>query len=253
MTMSINKKNKKGENMITEGHHYFNNETDFWTLNENRVFLELVKSENNILDIGCGKGTFLKKLADKGISCDGIDFSKTMIDAARKNYEGYNINLYHGNFITYDFKKKYDCIISNAVLEHVEDDSAFIRKIEMLLNPNGKLILLTSAHPWLYSVFDESVHHYRRYGKKQLHELVKKNKFIIVSTRYWDVLGIPYLLYARLFKRMLLSQNKFNNKHFNSLLDLWFRVVENNIRPPFGLNIIIVARKVEETKDGARK
>ena len=229
--------------MITEGHHYFNNETDFWTVNKDRIFLRFARYEKNILDIGCGKGSFLKELASLGISCEGIDFSKTMIEAAKKNCQGYPIKIHYGDFMTYNLKKKYDCIIFSGVIEHIEDDNKCMKKIYELLNPNGKIILLTSAHPWLYSVFDKSVHHYRRYSKKQLRDLLEKNGFVFVSSRYWDILGVPYLIYARIFKKMLLDKQYLTNNVMNSIIDLWFRIFENNINPPFGLNLFMIARK----------
>jgi ubiquinone/menaquinone biosynthesis C-methylase UbiE len=226
----------------TEGHNYLNNEDDFLTINKDRVITKLI-SKNNVLEIGCGKGTFLLELAKRGISCEGIDFSKDAFQSAKERCSGQPITLHYGDFTTYTFHKKYDCIILSAILEHIEDDKAFLKKVNNVLAKDGELILLTSAHPWLYSVFDKTVHHYRRYSKKQLHSLLKETGFTPVSSRYWDILGMPFLLIARVSGKMPLNDKQLTNKYLNRILDYWFQIFENKISLPLGLNVIIVARK----------
>ena len=227
----------------TEGHNYLNNETDFWTVNKNKVFLKLLSHKNNVLEVGCGKGTFLRELAQRGVSCEGIDFSKEMIDGAKKFCQGYPVTLHYGDFTTYNFVEKYDCVILSAIIEHIEDDEAFMKKVTSILTDNGEIILLTSAHPWLYSVFDKHAHHYRRYSKKQLHTLLQQTGFTLISSRYWNILGVPFLLLTRLLGRMPLNDTQLTNRYMNKFFNLWFQIFENDIPVPIGLDLIVVARK----------
>lgn len=227
----------------TEGHNYLNNETDFWTLNKNRVFLKLLSHKNNVLEVGCGKGTFLRELARRGISCEGIDFSKEMIESAKKVCQGHPLTLHYGDFTTHSFPKKYDCVILSAIIEHIEDDTAFMKKVASILTEKGEIILLTSAHPWLYSVFDKQAHHYRRYSKKQLHALLQQAGFTLISSKYWNILGFPFLLLARLLGKMPLNNAQLTNKYMNRFFDLWFQSFENKIPVPIGLDLIVVAKK----------
>ena len=62
----------------------------------------------------------------------------------------------------------YDTILYIDVIEHIEDDRAELRRASSRLRPGGHLIVLAPAHQWLYSEFDRSIGHYRRYSASTL-------------------------------------------------------------------------------------
>ena len=62
----------------------------------------------------------------------------------------------------------YDTILYIDVLEHIEDDAGELACAAERLAPNGRLIVLAPAHQFLFSRFDESVGHYRRYNRRTL-------------------------------------------------------------------------------------
>ena len=43
-----------------------------------------LKSESNVLDVGCGTGQLIMPLANRGLQVLGLDISKEMIDVARR-------------------------------------------------------------------------------------------------------------------------------------------------------------------------
>ncbi|MFC1571228.1 class I SAM-dependent methyltransferase [Candidatus Margulisiibacteriota bacterium] len=226
-----------------ERHNYLDNENDFWTVNKNTVLLGLIKDKKNVLEIGCGKATFLRELAKKGIQCEGIDFSKNCLAAAKEICRGYNVNLFYGDFMEYHFDKKYDCIVLSGVIEHIADDKLCLLKVKDLLVAGGQIVLLTSAHPFLYSCFDRVVNHYRRYSKRQLLKLLRSAGLSLKSIRYWDMLAFPYLLLVRLFERILLNEAELNKMSQNRIFMWWFRHFENRLSFPLGVNLIAVAKK----------
>ncbi len=230
--------------MITDGHNFLNNKDDFFTINKDAVLLKLVnKKVKTVLEVGCGKGTFLYKLSKKGVVCEGIDFKSTITEA--RKICGERIKFYEGDFNSHTFKKEYDCIIASGVIEHIKDDLSFVKKLYKLLNKNGQLILLTSAHPRLYSIFDENVHHYRRYSRKQLITVIKKANFKIKNFRYWNMISLPYLIYAKIFHSLLIDNKQLSDQYFNKIIDLWFKIFENKVSFPLGVDLIIVAEKNE--------
>ncbi len=62
----------------------------------------------------------------------------------------------------------FDTILYIDVLEHIEDDAAELARAAALLSPGGHLVALSPAYPRLYSKFDASIGHYRRYTRRSL-------------------------------------------------------------------------------------
>ena len=54
------------------------------------------------------------------------------------------------------------------VLEHQEDDFAFMRDLVAKLDPGAVVIITVPALPWLWSGWDTALGHYRRYEKDTL-------------------------------------------------------------------------------------
>jgi SAM-dependent methyltransferase len=65
----------------------------------------------------------------------------------------------------------YDSILYIDVLEHIDEDSLEVRRAFDHLRPGGRLIILVPAHQFLYSPFDASIGHFRRYNKSSLTRL----------------------------------------------------------------------------------
>jgi tRNA (cmo5U34)-methyltransferase len=102
--------------------------------------------ELKIIDLGCGTGTlpFLikSKFPNARIIC--LDFAESMIKAAQeklKNFSGIEFEL--ADITHYDFKDKYDAVVSSLALHHLETDQDkkdFYQKIYSALNENGIFI-----------------------------------------------------------------------------------------------------------------
>jgi hypothetical protein len=87
------------------------------------------------------------------------------------------------------------------VLEHIEDDFSEIAKASTFLKTGGFLVILAPAHQWLYSEFDRSIGHFRRYNSKSLTAVIPAD-YTRVVLRYLDSAGI----FASLLNRVLLHK-----------------------------------------------
>lgn len=80
----------------------------------------------NVLDIGCGTGTFAKIIKEKfpyaKITC--LDFAKNMIDMAKEKLSDYknDINFLVGDFNNLNIEEEYDIIVSSFALHHIQTD-----------------------------------------------------------------------------------------------------------------------------------
>ena len=59
----------------------------------------------------------------------------------------------------------FDAMLYIDVLEHIEQDQEELERAAALLRPGGNLIVLSPAHQWLYTAFDQSIGHFRRYDR----------------------------------------------------------------------------------------
>jgi 2-polyprenyl-3-methyl-5-hydroxy-6-metoxy-1,4-benzoquinol methylase len=112
---------------------------------------------NTFLDLGCGRGSFLYLLNERGYLKNKTVYAG---DISQKN-----VSL-TGN-ISRDFQcfvcnacslenigdSSIDFVVSNQVIEHVEDDALMIREIKRILSPGGTLYLSTifkKKYAWFY-------------------------------------------------------------------------------------------------------
>ena len=88
------------------------------------------------------------------------------------------------------------------VLEHIEDDCDQVEAAYARLAPGGHLVVLSPAHQYLFTAFDRSIGHYRRYSTGSLAALGPEGAKL-VRLRYLDSVGV----FASLANRFLLKQS----------------------------------------------
>jgi 2-polyprenyl-3-methyl-5-hydroxy-6-metoxy-1,4-benzoquinol methylase len=98
--------------------------------------------------------------------------------------------------------ERYNAIIYIDVIEHIEDDFVELKEAASRLKPGGYLAILVPAHQWLFSPFDKSIGHFRRYSKARLAQAVPPslNK---ITLRYLDTVGLA----ASAANKLLLKQS----------------------------------------------
>ncbi len=155
-------------------------------------------------DIGAGKGNFSNRM--ESIS----NFSVDQFDIEKRNKKKFLRGKYYVHDIKIKnkkFKNKYDIIFLLDVLEHIQNDSSFIRDCKFYLKKNGFLILNVPSIPLLFSKYDHAVGHIRRYNTETLSKVMDKNKLKIVRMYYWGFLLVP-LLFIRTTILTLFEQDK---------------------------------------------
>lgn len=103
-----------------------------------------LKSEDKILDAGCGSGRNIKLLINEGYSVFGIDEKKEVIDGLKARYPVLQQNFTTTNIEQFDSTEKFDFIICNAVLHFAKNHEQFDRlfkKLVSLLNHNSTLFI----------------------------------------------------------------------------------------------------------------
>jgi SAM-dependent methyltransferase len=176
-----------------------------------------------VLEIGAGIGNLSAFLMDRH-RVTLTDTSVTYLDALRVRFAGRSnvsvARLFLPTADPADFDPPYDTVICLNVLEHVEDDARSLRAILNLLRPGGRLVLLVPALPALYGTLDRALGHYRRYGKRDLTELLEDAGYRIEHTEYFNLGGVPgWWLTGRVLRRELIPEGSL--KLFDALVPLF--------------------------------
>ncbi len=126
------------------------------------------------LEVGAGIGANTAILLNDSVTSwtqvePDPDNARALINAFQKNPV---VQILEGTLESIDKTRKFHTILYVDVLEHIHDDMSELHRASELLHPGGHLLLLSPAHQSLFSPFDHSVGHYRRYNKEMLRRIM---------------------------------------------------------------------------------
>jgi SAM-dependent methyltransferase len=100
------------------------------------------------LEVGCGKGEFSRRLAERSQKVLALDLSPEMIRIARERSAHLpNIDFQLADVMSFDLPpESFDCIASIATLHHLPLREIFL-KLKAALNPGGVLLVLDLFEP----------------------------------------------------------------------------------------------------------
>lgn len=233
---------------------YKQEDKHWWHLSKRAVVVELVKKylrvkNPKILDLGCGAGKNVEELSQFG-EVWGVDVSEEAVKFCKKR--GIK-NVKVGSAYKTGFAKgEFNLVTLLDVLEHT-DEGKTLTEVGRILNHDGLLIINVPAFSWLWSKWDEVLHHKRRYTKERLEKVLKRHGFKVEKISYmFSFLVVPALV-LRFIKSSLSKDNyssdfNYSNDFINKLM---FRIagLERKLMMfvsiPVGTSLICVARKVE--------
>lgn len=205
---------------------------------------DLIKNHvgSKIAEIGSGTGNFTQILLN---NCNEIHAFEPCTKTHNKS-----IHLSHKNVISIndnfenrknDLEDFFDSVLFINVLEHIENDKFALKSANQILSSKGKLVIFVPALSWLYSSFDTSIGHFRRYHKKNLINLVHESGFKIERCHYFDSLGIlPWFIVMKVLGGSL---NHKSVKWYDAIIVPWLKLVERFFIPPIGKNLLLIGSK----------
>ena len=87
-----------------------------------------------ILDVGCGTGVLMSKIAESGCEVVGVDSSPEMVSAARE--KGLDARVVDAQCM--EFSNQFDAVFSNASLHWMPDSNAVLSNVHKALKPGGR-------------------------------------------------------------------------------------------------------------------
>lgn len=202
-------------------------------------FGELDKPNKRVLDFGAGLGGIAKeiyKYSGTKPYCAEID-PKMCRKIEESGFTLIDIS---------NFDKPFDFIYSSNVLEHIEQDIKTLIELREALTEEGKLVIYVPAFMILYSEFDSSIGHFRRYRKKDLISKVSAASLKVEEIYYVDSIGF----FVALISKILISITGYDTFSKPSLL-FYDRVIFPlsrfldiaGLKYLFGKNLLVVLRR----------
>lgn len=113
---------------------------------EDRLLFDFIGDPNDrdVLDIGCGDGTFALTLASRGGRVSGVDASPAMIVAAtqRARAAGDAISFQQGRAQELPFgDAQFDIVVAKTIFCFVDDPTGSFAEISRVLRPGGRLVI----------------------------------------------------------------------------------------------------------------
>lgn len=175
----------------------------------------LKKTKGNLLDIGCGWGTFTMKLAKArpDLKINGCDYNPKWLTLFNKLHKNHNVNLLLSDAHNLPYKKdQFDSVVMMDVLEHLSIPDKAITEIARVIKKGGTFHLvvplegeLTTFDGWIKLLFNKNlkekpIGHIQQFKKKDIDYLLGKNGFEISNTKYsyylfYQTLSILYYLF----------------------------------------------------------
>ena len=122
--------------------------------------------------MGCGWGVTLDALEGRGYRAIGMDVSRRTLEAldrpGRRLIEADLTRPLASDVPTHD------AVLALDVIEHLDDDSAAVRRLGSLTKPGGLVVVSVPALPELYGEFDGIQGHRRRYLPQGLRDGLRR-------------------------------------------------------------------------------
>lgn len=226
-----------------------------WEFGETLKFFK--GKEKDILEIGCGRGYFLREAILAGNKVTGIDFNASAIKFAKEHFGIDNtFKLSDQEFSKFFSNKKFELICFFHTIEHLEDPLKFLSNVRNILvdkgfiafsvpNKNRFSIKLLKREIW-----DYPPHHLTRWDENSVNKLLLKSGFKIIFSKYEPVkflkvtesVGNFLISLINLKFRANDTKKSYKYKHFIYFPKKLFKATGMFLLSPFGLIIMLIAK-----------
>jgi SAM-dependent methyltransferase len=177
----------------------------FWFQARNRIILRvlrryLAQPRPRVLEIGCGTGYVLQRLAAEGrYELIGLEEHIAGLRHARQRLP--TIEFVQADARDLPYESEFDAIGAFDVIEHIDEDGAVFASMHRALRPGGIVVVTVPQHQWLWSAADEVAMHKRRYARAELAAKLSAAGFAMLYCTSFVTALLPIMYLSRLGKR----------------------------------------------------
>ncbi len=153
-----------------------------------------VSPQDRILELGCGSGVALDSLEKRGCThLTGLDWLDTSVYLAAKKVK--SALLIRGDAACLPFEDScFDKIYAQHLIEHFADPVAILKEWLRLLEPGGRLAVVTPNRYFPHQDWFEDPTHHHIFIMEELIQCAEEAGFVIETCRIVN----PYFLHWRL-------------------------------------------------------
>jgi ubiquinone/menaquinone biosynthesis C-methylase UbiE len=210
-----------------------------------------LKPEHVLADCGAGTGFFAVEISPK-CNVIAVDDYEDSLRLLRERLGEVRVRKGSCANLPLD-SNSVDVLTALDVIEHVEDDRAATREFLRVVKPGGLVVITVPALMALWSDWDVTLRHFRRYTRRSLLSVVPE-EFEVLHLNYVNVAVLPLVWGVRKFRAL---KQKFGGKvesrsedsippEFLNRLLRWTFVklaCQRAIKFPAGVGLIAVLRK----------
>lgn len=149
--------------------------------------LPLLPAGSRILELGCGRGDFLRIALRRGWRAEGVETAPAAAERARRT----GAPIHERPLEQTDLPDaSFDAVFAWMVLEHLEDPGRTLREIRRILRPGGRFLFsVPDAGSWEFSLFGprwyslECPRHLTHFDRGRLDALLRRSGLRPVSWR----------------------------------------------------------------------
>lgn len=175
----------------------------WWHLARSRIVMEELQrfgcAAPKVLDVGCGRGITVDYLRHRGIECDGVELGIAHPLESVSDHVRYGVDAVD---LPETERASYNVISLLDVIEHLPEPVAFIHALVKAYPHVSRLIVTVPACPELWSNYDQTFGHYRRYTLATIKELADTLQLELLNLSYFfHALYVPARLLAAMKKK----------------------------------------------------
>lgn len=99
-------------------------------------------SARTVLDVGCGDGFLAARLAERIPAVTALDADAPVLRRAMSRFPDAEVQWMLGDVMTTELAR-FDAVVSNAFLHHIDDTRAALTRLAGLVRPGGTLAAVT--------------------------------------------------------------------------------------------------------------
>jgi SAM-dependent methyltransferase len=187
---------------MTDGYFELASLDHFWVARRFEVFRQLaghlMENAGEIAEIGCGQGLLQRQIEEAyGRAIIGFDLNETGLAHNLSKFS--RVCCYDIYQCDSTFKQRFDLVFLWDVIEHIQEEDAFLQAVLFHLAPGGKLVVNVPAGEWAFSEYDRAAGHYRRYSIRSMRETAERSGLEIVRWSYWGLPLVPTVALRKLW------------------------------------------------------